>query len=78
MDIGPILPKYIPIIIINWPAVFKSAVMPRERPTVAMALATSNRESSIVNSLVIIRSMDNTTNAIKLISTTANDFLIKS
>ena len=50
-EIGPILPRYIVIIITTFPQIFSEAVSPLDSPTVAVALIvsyiTSNADASV-------------------------------
>ena len=78
MEIGPILPKYIHIMIRILPAVSRCGVRSRERPTVPSALATSYIALSSVTPLPDISRIVMKSNAPRLMKTIALAFLIIS
>ena len=68
-EIGPILPKYMVMMIMILPQIFKAAVRPLDNPTVAVALTVSYITSSAGTSVTA----DKSTVATKAV---ANDMLI--
>ena len=78
MEIGPIRPKYIQIIIQILPNAFKVGVTSLVKPTVAMALTTSNALSVMFRLFVTINKMVNIKTISILIMVTLMALLIKS
>ena len=65
-ETGPILPRNIVPIITAFPAVFRFSVRPRESPTVPMAETTSYRQSRKSPGQTAVRSVMETTAAVRL------------
>ena len=75
---GPTLPKYIVMMIINFPNVLSVEVRFLERPTVAVALTVSYTASMTDTVLVAIKSKPDVAQIARNITTTAIAFFIDS